>query len=136
MNTKQIIAAAAIAFVGSTSAFAQGEAELQHLGAAQPSNVSRAAVKSETQRAQAAGELKSGESAVAAAPAATSGKTRAEVSAEVRQAIAADKYVRVGDMVQFATDVAEGPTRTREEVRAEAVASTRSAQAARVKAGH
>jgi hypothetical protein len=56
MNTKQAIAAAAIALVGS-AAFAQSEAELQHFGAQQTSSLSRAVVRADVQQARVAGLL-------------------------------------------------------------------------------
>ena len=56
MNTKQVIAAAVISLIGS-AAFAQAEADLQHVGVDQKSTVSRAEVRAEAQAAVASGEL-------------------------------------------------------------------------------
>ncbi|MET0334251.1 MAG: DUF4148 domain-containing protein [Rhizobacter sp.] len=82
MNTKQALIAAAIALVGSSAAFAQSsEIDLQHFGADQSSTVSRAEVRSDVLKAQAAGSLVvPGEVLAAAVPA------RAVVSAPVTRA--------------------------------------------------
>src|SRR5437868_3546773 len=114
MNTKQIIAAAAIALVGS-AAFAQ-EA-VQNIEIPTSSNVQRADVKAEALRARAAGELANSEAPVAAAPAASTTLSRAAVRNEFLQARAAGKVVYVGDVAQYANDTA-APVRTREEVKA------------------
>lgn len=152
MNTKHVIAAAAIAFLGSSTAFAQSSTDdLQHFGASQPSTVSRAEVRAEVQRAMAAGDLVT-PSDVAATAVATraktpevdavrvaqkpqaAGKTRAEVNAELAQARADGSLTRPSDVNAF--DNAVASTRTRDEVRKEAIAATRSGQAARVQAGY
>lgn len=71
MNTKQVIAAAAIALLGSSAAFAQSEADLQYFGANQASAVSRSEVRADVQSALAAGALTTpSEVLVAAVPAA------------------------------------------------------------------
>ena len=56
MNTKQALTAAVITLIGS-AAFAQSEAQLQHVGVDQNSSVSRAEVRAEAQAAVAAGQL-------------------------------------------------------------------------------
>jgi hypothetical protein len=129
MNTKQIIAAAVIALVGS-AAFAQ-EA-VQNIEIPTSSNVQRADVKAEVLRARAAGELSNGEAVVVSAPAkASTTLTRAAVRDEFLQARAAGKVVYVGDVAQYANDTA-APVRTREEVKAEARAFARLNQTANV----
>ena len=130
MNTKQIIAAAAIAFVGS-AAFAQ-EA-VQNIEIPTSSNVQRADVKAEALRARAAGELANSEAQVVAAPAPAPATTltRAAVRNEYLQARAAGKVVYVGDVAQFTNETA-APGRTREEVKAEARAFARLNQTANV----
>ena len=128
MNTKQIIAAAAIALVGS-AAFAQ-EA-VQNIEIPTSSNVQRADVKAEALRARAAGELANSEATVVSAPAASTTLTRAAVRNEFLQARAAGKVVYVGDVAQFANETV-APVRTREEVKAEARAFARLNQTANV----
>jgi len=127
MNTKQIIAAAAIALVGS-AAFAQ-EA-VQNIEIPTSSNVQRADVKAEALRARAAGELSNGEAVVVSAPAPTT-VSRAAVRNEFLQARASGKVVYVGDVAQFANETT-APVRTREEVKAEARAFARLNQTANV----
>lgn len=150
MNTKQAITAAVITLMGS-AAFAQGEIELQHFGANQASTVSRA----EVLRAQGSGELstpleaqhfgasqqsttrvvRARASGQTQASAQANGATRAEVRAAVQQGLADGSLMRPSEAYPFAsTDMAS--TRTREEVRAEAIAATQAAKAARVQAGH
>ncbi len=128
MNTKQLFAAAAIALVGTTSAFAQ-DAE-QHVPTG--SQLTRAEVKAEVQRARDAGELiVASETALNATQPvkATSGLTRAEVRAEVLKAQADGSLARAAELDgNFAAAPAPTNTaaaRTREEVRAEAIAYTR-----------
>ena len=136
MNTKQLIAAAAFALVGST-AFAE-DAAMQYIDIpVAPSKLQRAEVKAEYLRAQAAGEPSiSSETAVVSVPVSTSGLTRAQVRTSLAQARASGKYVFISDSPEFAQDVT-GIQRTREEVRAEARAYTRASQsAADVQAGH
>ena len=134
MNRKQVIAAAALVLTG-TAVFAQTEVELQNFGAAQPSVTTRAAVKNEVLRAHAAGQaLAPAEVDVAGLfpKAQASGATRAAVRAEVLKARADGTLARQAEL-----DTNVGATvasvRSREEVRAEAIAAMR---AARVQAGH
>lgn len=141
MNRKTLIALALVA-TGS-AAFAQsGELDLQHFGATQPSTTTRAAVRAEVIKARANGEnLVPAEADVAGlfqkAPAAST-VTRADRRAEVLQA---RKDGTLDRLSMSEVDVGATPvvsTRTREEVRKEAIAATRSGQAARggVGAGH
>jgi hypothetical protein len=120
MNTKQVIAAAAIALVGS-AAFAQSEIELQHFGATQAPSVSRAEVRADVKRAQVAGELTTPtEVQIAAIPgkaSASSAANRAQVRAEVMQA--RSTLATPTEVTMFATTAAQ-PARSREDVRAEA----------------
>ena len=82
MNTKHIIAAAAIAFLG-TGAFASEATQFTDT----PSTLSRAVVKAELARAQAAGELNRASALYGyAEPATASVRTRAEVRAEAIKA--------------------------------------------------
>lgn len=139
MNRKNALAALALLVAG-TSAFAQTELELQHFGASQPSATTRAEVRAEVIKARANGELVSPTEADVAAvvqkPAVvTAGKTRAEVRAEVLKARADGSLDRRAEL-DFYNDTAVASTRSRDEVRKEAVAATRSGQAARVQAGH
>jgi hypothetical protein len=156
MNTKQAITAAVITLMGS-AAFAQSGDDLQHFGANQASNVSRAEVRADVLRAQGSGELATplelqhfGASqqsttrfARARAPGQTQasaqanavGATRAEVRAAVQQGLADGSLMRSSEAYPFA-DTNMASTRTREEVRAEAIAATQAGKAARVQAGH
>jgi hypothetical protein len=82
MNIKHIITAAAIAFVG-TGAFASEATQFTDT----PSTVTRAAVKAELARAQAAGELSRPSALYGyAEPAVASTRSRAEVRSEAVQA--------------------------------------------------
>lgn len=82
MNTKHLIVAAAVAFAG-TSAFAIEATQFTDT----PSTASRAEVKAELARAQAAGELNQASALYGyAQPAFASVRTRAEVRAEAIQA--------------------------------------------------
>jgi Domain of unknown function (DUF4148) len=82
MNTKQLIAAAAIAFAG-TSAFAIEATQIE----VPASTLTRAEVKAELARAQAAGELNQASALYGyAQPVFASVRTRAEVRAEAVQA--------------------------------------------------
>jgi len=137
MNTKQLIAAAALTLVGSTAAFAQTEVELQHFGANQPSTVTRTEVRAEFLRARAAGEVPAYNEIVAVSPAAPSATstTRAQVRSEFLKARVDSSYALPTEVTMFANDTA-GPVRSRDEVRAEARAYTRGSYAARVQAGH
>ncbi len=137
MNTKHLIAAAALSLVASAS-FAQTEAELQHFGASQPSVTTRAAVRSEVIRARANGEtLTPAEADVAGLfpKAQATGVTRAEVRSAVLKARADGSLDRLRelDAIGGSNSNAVASTRSREEVRAEAIAATR---APRVQAGH
>ncbi|MBC7956432.1 MAG: DUF4148 domain-containing protein [Cytophagales bacterium] len=144
MNTKHLVAAAALALVGSAS-FAQTEAELQHFGSTQPSVTTRATVRNEVIQARAKGEaLVPVEADVAGLfnnkPQAT-GVTRAEVRTAVLKARADGSLDRLRELdavggIGGSSGNAVASTRTRDEVRAEAIAATRAGQAARVQAGH
>jgi Domain of unknown function (DUF4148) len=82
MNTKHIIAAAAIALMG-TGAFASEATQFTDT----PSTLTRAEVKAELARAQAAGELSQPSALYGyAQPVTASVRTRAEVRAEALQA--------------------------------------------------
>jgi hypothetical protein len=82
MNTKHLIAAVAIAFVG-TGAFASEATQFTDT----PSTLSRAEVKAELARAQAAGELNQVSALYGyVQPTMASVRTRAEVRAEAVQA--------------------------------------------------
>ncbi|MBL0729487.1 DUF4148 domain-containing protein [Piscinibacter sp. HJYY11] len=140
MNRKHAIAIV-LAAVG-TTAFAQSsEIDLQHFGATQPSTTTRAAVRAEVIKARANGETLVPQQADVAglyqkAPAAST-VTRAERRAEVLQA---QKDGTLERLSRSEVDVGATPvvsTRSREDVRKEAVAATRSGQASRgVGAGH
>jgi hypothetical protein len=138
MNTKQLIAAAAIALVGSTTVFAQSADELQRFGSDQTSTLTRAEVRTELLRARAAGEAPVVSDLIwASSPVAASTRvtdpTRAQVRAEVVKGLADGSLAQPTDVTAGAT---ASSVRSREEVRAEARASIRSAQAAPVQAGH
>ena len=140
MNTKQLIAAAAIALVGSTTAFAQSEIELQHFGADQTSTLTRAEVRAELLRARAAGEVPvvsdlMGALSPVVATARATDATHAQLRAEVVKGLADGSLGQPTDVAVTATNAA-GSVRSREEVRAEARAYTRDSHAARVQAGH
>lgn len=82
MNTKHLIAALAIAFVG-TGAFASEATQFTNT----PSTLTRAEVKAELARAQAAGELNQASELYGyAQPVIASVRTRAEVRAEAVKA--------------------------------------------------
>jgi hypothetical protein len=82
MNTKHIVAAVAIAFAG-TGAFASEATEFKDT----PSTMSRAAVKTELARAQAAGEIGRASALYGYfEPVAASVRTREEVRAEAVRA--------------------------------------------------
>lgn len=140
MNRKHALALALV--LSGSAAFAQsGELDLQHFGATQPSTVTRAAVRAEVIKARANGEnLVPNEADVAGlfqkAPAAST-VTRADRRAEVLQA---RKDGTLDRLSRSEVDVGSTPvvsTRSRDEVRKEAVAATRSGQASRgVGAGH
>lgn len=84
MNTKHLIAAAALAFAGS-AAFAQSTTALQHVGENQASKLTRAEVRNEVLKAQANGEL-GALSEVVASSVKTGDITRADVRADVQKA--------------------------------------------------
>ena len=139
MNTKQVIAAAAIALVGS-AAFAQSEVELQNFGLDQASTVSRAEVRAQVQRAQASGELSTpSEVLVAATPVGKASTLsaradRAQVRSDVIKARA--ELAIPSEVALFATQP-QAATRSRAEVRAEAREYVRSdALKARISAGY
>lgn len=138
MNRQHVIALA-LAAVGSTAFAQSSELDLQHFGASQPSTVTRAAVRAEVIKARANGEtLMPAEADIAGvfqkAPAAST-VTRAQRRAEVLQARSEGAFDRPADVDVNATPVAS--TRSREEVRKEAIAATRNGQASRgVGAGH
>ncbi|MBX3626940.1 MAG: DUF4148 domain-containing protein [Rhizobacter sp.] len=141
MNRQHVIALA-LAAVGSTAFAQSSELDLQHFGASQPSTVTRAAVRAEVIKARADGEnLVPVQADVAGlfqkAPAAST-VTRADRRAEVLQARKDGTLERLSlsEVDVSATPVVS--TRTREEVRKEAIAATRAGQAARggVGAGH
>jgi len=129
MNHKHAFAAAVIAFA-SSAVFADIGDELQHFGAAQPeaSSTTRASGKT-----QATADVAS------VSPKATktqaSGLTRAEVRAEVMKAQASGDLARPSDLY-VSDNYPVASVRTREEVRAEAIAATKAAKAAGVQTGH
>lgn len=113
---KQVIIAAAVALMGSASAFAQSEIDLQHFGAQQASTVSRSEVRADVQRAQADGALVAKSEVLAAAVPASSKVSRTQVA--------------VADLA-IPTEVAmfkapQASTLSREAVKAEARAYARS----------
>lgn len=139
MNRKHTLTALTF-LVATTTAFAQsGEIDLQHFGAQQSSTASRAEVRNDVLKARASGEtLVPPQADVAGlfqkAPAASS-VTRAQLRAEVLKARADGTLERPREL--DVNDTAIASTRSREEVRKEAVAATRSGQASRsVQAGH
>lgn len=139
MNRQHLIATLALAFAG-TAAFAQNsEADLQNFGLSQPSATTRAAVRAEVVKARAEGQpLVQTEADVAGvfqkAPAAGD-VTRAQRRAEVLQARKDGSLDRLNEVDVSTTPVAS--TRSRDDVRREAIAATRSGQASRgVQAGH
>lgn len=137
MNRKQALTALALVFAG-TAAFAQSEAELQFFGTSQPSTTTRAAVRGEVLKARAEGQvLVPAEVDVAKLfpKAQASGKTREQVRAEVAKARADGSLARPSEVDLF-NDNAVASTRSRDDVRKEAIAATRAGQAARVQAGH
>lgn len=134
---KHIAFAAAVALMGTTAAHAEADLGLQHFGAAKASTTTRADVRDQVLKMRAAGEpLVPPEADIAGvfqkAPA-LQGVTRAQRRAEVLQA-QADGSLRASEIELNDRPVAS--TRSREDVRKEAVAATRSGQAARVHAGY
>jgi hypothetical protein len=85
MNAKQVIAAAALTVLGSSAAFAQSEIDLQYFGQ-QQSAVTRAEVRADVLKAQAAGTLNTPSEVLAAASPAKSGVSRAQVSSQIAKA--------------------------------------------------
>lgn len=142
MNRKQALTALALVVAGS-AAFAQTEAELQHFGAPQASTTTRAAVRADVVKARAEGTtVNATEADVAglyqkapAPKAQASAVTREQRRAEVLQAQADGTLNRPAE-IGVSSDRAVASTRTRDEVRKEAVAATRSGQARSVQAGH
>ena len=135
MNSKQALTALALVVAG-VGAYAQTEAELQYFGQQQPSTTTRAAVRSEVLKARANGEtLNPTEADVAGLfqkPQAT-GVTREQRRAEVAKARADGSLNRLTEVEGNAV----ASTRSRDDVRKEAIAATRSGEAARgVQAGH
>jgi hypothetical protein len=138
MNTKSLIAAAALALVGS-AAFAQTNYTEEAMFRAAPnSTLTRAEVRAEFLRARAADELPVSSDVapvVVAKASQPSGLTRAQVIAELKKAQADGTDLHPTDyMLAVKADPANG--RTREAVRAEALAFTQSGRAARVQAGY
>lgn len=125
MNTKQVIATAALALLGSSAAFAQSD-DLQHFGASQASTVSRAAVRAEVLSALASGELTTSSEVLASA---TPSHAHAPVTAratrgQVKAALAGADLTTSSD-VAAAGKAPAGSTLSREAVRAEARAQAR-----------
>ncbi|MBX3621419.1 MAG: DUF4148 domain-containing protein [Rhizobacter sp.] len=121
MNTKQVIAAAAIAFLGSSAAFAQSEIDLQYFGADQASSVSRADVRADVRSALAAGELTTpSEVSVAAVPASS-----ATAVAQLRNRLTVAEMTTPAEVTASAVP-AQASSLSREAVRAEARAFARS----------
>lgn len=134
MNTKQVIAAAAIALVGS-AAFAQSEVELQHFGAAQASSISRAEVRADVQRAQAQGELNTPSEVLASAV--SSAKAPALFARSSREFVKATADLATPTEVAMFANKARQSTLSRGEVRAEAREYVRSdALRARISTGY
>ena len=137
MNTKQAIAAAAIALVGS-AAFAQSEAELQHFGAQQQFAISRAEVRAELQQARIAGVLNTPSEVLASGVAPRVARfnvpTQAQARAELLSARA--ELALPTEAAMFAKQPAA--TRERQEVRAEAreYARTNDVVKSRIGAGY
>lgn len=125
MNTKQVIATAALALLGSSAAFAQSEIDLQYFGQNQLSTASRAEVRAEVLAAQAAGELTiPGEVLASAVPAradrfAATRLTRAQVKAE----LAGADLVTPSEVAAWKAPA--GSALSRDAVRAEARAQAR-----------
>jgi hypothetical protein len=117
---KQVIITAAIALLGSASAFAQSEIELQHFGAQQASTVSRSEVRADVLRAKADGALTVQSEVLAAAVPARSFATRAQVNNELAKA----DLVTPTEVAINAVPQASGLSR--DAVRAEARAYARS----------
>jgi urease accessory protein UreF len=125
MNTKQVIATAVLALVGSSAAFAQTD-DLQHFGANQASTVTRAAVRAEVLSALATGELATSSEVLASA---TPSRSNAPVTARVTRgqvkAELAGADLTTSSDVAAAGKTATSPGLTREAVRAEARAQAR-----------
>lgn len=129
MNRKHALALA-LAVVGSTAFAQSGEVDLQHFGATPASTTTRAAVRTEVIKARADGEnLVPHEADIAGlfqkAPAAST-VTRADRRAEVVQARRDGTLERLSEVDVGSIPVAS--TRSRDEVRQEAVAATRNAR--------
>jgi hypothetical protein len=137
MNTKSLIAAAALTLIGS-AAFAQTNYTEEALFRANPaSTVTRAEVRAEFLRARAADELPLNSDAAPAvyakAPAST--VTRAQVLAELKKARADGTDVQPLDFPVVAK-VEAGAGRSRADVRAEAIAFVKAGQNASVQSGY
>ena len=130
MNTQQLIAAAALALVGAAASAETPDAQFGFITANQPSAVSRQQVRNELVQAR-----QQGFDSVTGAPlqADASQATRAQVKTQLVQARAEDA-VAASNGFNF-IDNNYASTRTREEVRNEAIAATRGAKAG-VQAGH
>jgi hypothetical protein len=114
---KQVILTAAIALLGSASAFAQSEIDLQHFGAQQASTVSRSEVRADVLSAK--GQLTVPAEVLAAAPA-RSTATRAQVQTAV---VPADRVTPTEVAINAVPQASE---LSRDAVRAEARAYARS----------
>ncbi|TFV91842.1 DUF4148 domain-containing protein [Oxalobacteraceae bacterium OM1] len=120
MNTKQLILAATV-FAAAGAAFA--DAPEQYVDHSRfVGTKTRAEVRAELNNAAPTETLARGNQVVDFSNVATSGKTRAEVRAELNNAAPTETLARGNQYVDF-SNVAS--TRTREEVRAEAVRSAR-----------
>jgi hypothetical protein len=135
MNSKQALTALALVVAG-VGAYAQSEAELQYFGQQQPSTTTRAAVRAEVVKARANGEtLNPTEADVAGVfqKSQATGVTRDQRRAEVAKARADGSLNKLAEVDGNAV----ASTRSRDDVRKEAIAATRSGEAARgVQAGH
>ena len=136
MNRKQIIAAAALALLGASSAFAGGEFDpLTGFPEAGHSTTTRAQVLADVAAARAAGTLNvDRDNRLFADNAVQSGLTRAEVRAELARARADGSIVDFDTGLQYAQAPKASSTLTREQVREEARLALR-AKAARANSG-
>lgn len=117
MNRKQLFAAAALAVLGTTSAFAGGEFDpLTGFGPAPARSTPRVAV---TQADRASVERFDAGTAYAQAPASASGLTRAQVKAELAQARADGSIADFDTGLRYAQAPTVQSTLTREQVREE-----------------
>jgi hypothetical protein len=126
MNTKQLIAAVAV-FAAAGSAFAiDGEMPLEQKNFV--STKTRAEVTAEVIQARQQGFAVGGNAYEKVTNVASTGRTRAEVKAELAQAVK-QGYVVGGEAYEPVPAIAS--TRTRDEVRAEAIQAARNANANR-----